>query len=86
MQAFPEYIVLPPFSHKYETWSLTPREEHRLRVDESFGMQRVYYFGCMRTFRGYILPPSSSLKILHGATTQKATSYIQIAVKISNCT
>jgi hypothetical protein len=33
-------IILPVVLHGFETWSLTLREEHRLRVLRIFGLKR----------------------------------------------
>jgi hypothetical protein len=35
-------IVLPVVSHGYEIWSLTLREEHRLRVFENRVLRRIF--------------------------------------------
>ena len=39
-------IILPAVLYGYETWSLTSREEHRLRVFENRVLRRI--FGPMR--------------------------------------
>jgi hypothetical protein len=39
-------IILPVVLYRYETWSLTLREEHRLRVFENRVLRRI--FGPMR--------------------------------------
>jgi hypothetical protein len=39
-------IILPVILYGYETWSLTLREEHRLRVFEKKVLKRI--FGPMR--------------------------------------
>jgi hypothetical protein len=39
-------IILPVVSYGYETWSLTLREEHRLRVFENRVLRRI--FRCKR--------------------------------------
>jgi hypothetical protein len=35
-------IILPVVLHGYETWSLTLREEHRLRVFENRVLRRIF--------------------------------------------
>jgi hypothetical protein len=35
-------IILPVFLYSYETWSLTLREEHRLRVFENRVLRRIF--------------------------------------------
>jgi hypothetical protein len=35
-------IILPLVSYGYETWSLTLREEHRLRVFENRVLRRIF--------------------------------------------
>jgi hypothetical protein len=36
------FIILPVFLYGCETWSLTVREEHRLRVFENRVLRRVF--------------------------------------------
>jgi hypothetical protein len=36
------YIILPIVLHECETWSLTLREEHRLRVLENRELRRIF--------------------------------------------
>jgi hypothetical protein len=35
-------IILPVVLYEYETWSLTLREEHRLRVFENRVLRRIF--------------------------------------------
>jgi len=35
-------IILPDILYGYETWSLTMREEHRLRVFENWVLRRTF--------------------------------------------
>jgi hypothetical protein len=35
-------IILPIFLYRCETWSLTLREEHRLRVSENMVLRRIF--------------------------------------------
>jgi hypothetical protein len=57
-------IILSLDLYRCESWPLTLRQDHRLRVDGGLlGCCSVYYFGCIATFRRNILPPSSGLKL-----------------------
>jgi hypothetical protein len=35
-------IILPGILYRCETWSLTPREEHRLRVFENMVLRKIF--------------------------------------------
>jgi hypothetical protein len=37
-----ETLILPVVLYGYETWSLTLREEHRLRVSENRVLRRIF--------------------------------------------
>jgi hypothetical protein len=43
-----ETIILPVILYGYENWSLTLREEHRLRVFENRVLRRILDRGVMR--------------------------------------